>query len=227
MFDPECLICCLEGGSACSVHGQVAASDARNAPSDERIVPSVERVVPSDERGAPSDERPEEVFVAKQDREAESQVAVLVAKANILMHKAAALSANASPLCEVKFKRDLACFYGFTALDNFSRSQVGRIIEVLKHEPELLEVKADRLEAIAAKVVSKALLGDANKLPLPKVSVDWFMGYLLMQEKRAERSIEIMGADPFNQAKHIKLRDIYCQLRSHLARDIYVLHRNV
>jgi hypothetical protein len=213
MFDPECLICCLEGGSACSVHGQVAASD-------ERIAPSVERV-------APSDERPEEVFVAKQDREAESQVAVLVAKANILMHKAAALSADASPLCEVKFKRDLACFYGFTALDNFSRSQVGRIIEVLQAEPELLEVKADRLEAIAAKVVSKALLGDANKLPLPKVSVDWFLGYLLMQEKRAERSIEIMGADPFNQAKHIKLRDIYCQLRTHLARDIYVLHRNV
>jgi hypothetical protein len=221
MFDPECLICCLEGGSVCSVHGQVAASNARIALSVERGAPSVERVVPSDESTA------EEVFVAKQDREAESQVAVLVAQANILMHKAAALSANASPLCEVKFKRDLACFYGFTALDNFSRSQVGRIIEVLQAEPELLEVKADRLEAIAAKVVSKALLGDANKLPLPKVSVDWFMGYLLMQEKRAERSIEIMGADPFNQAKHIKLRDIYCQLRTHLARDIYVLHRNV
>ncbi|WP_445946940.1 hypothetical protein [Shewanella sp.] len=200
MFDPECLICCLEGGSACSVHGQVAASN---------------------ERIAPSNERPEAVFVAKQDREAESQVAVLVAKANILMHKAAALSANASPLCEVQFKRDLACFYGFTALDNFSRSQVGRIIEVLQAEPELLEVKADRLEALAAKVVSKALLGDANKLPLPKVSVDWFLGYLQMQEKRAERSIEMMSADPVNQAKHIKRRDIYCQLRTNLARDIY------
>jgi hypothetical protein len=66
------------------------------------------------------------------------------------------LNKNTSPMCEVKFKHDLACFYGFTALDNFSRSQVGRIIEVLKREPELIELKADRLEAIATKVVSKA-----------------------------------------------------------------------
>ena len=136
------------------------------------------------------------------------------------------LNKDTSPMCEVKFKRDLACFYGFTALDNFNRLQVGRMIDVLKHEPELLEVKTDRLEAIAVKIVSKALLGDANKLLLPQVSVDWFMGYLLMEEKRAERSIEITRIDPVNQAKHIKRRDIYYQLRTNLARDIYVESRN-
>ncbi|WP_254439888.1 hypothetical protein [Shewanella sp. Arc9-LZ] len=136
------------------------------------------------------------------------------------------LNKQNTPMCEVKFKHDLACFYGFTALDNFSRSQVGRIIDVLKREPELLEVKADRLEAIAGKIVSKVLLGDSNTLLLPQVSVDWFMGYLLMQEKRAERSIEETRIDPVNQAKHIKRRDIYYQLRTNLARDIYVESRN-
>jgi hypothetical protein len=201
MFDSECLICCLEGGKACSVHSQVTSSD-------EPITPEFAD------------------FMRKQEEAADPQVALLVAQAGVLMMKAAALAKDASPMCEIDFRRDRSTLYGFSTLDNFSRSQIGRIIDVLKREPELLEVKADRLEAIAVKVVSKVLLGDDSKLLLPQVSVDWFMGYLLMQEKRAERLIEMMRADPVNQAKHIKRRDIYCQLRTNLALSIYVENRN-
>jgi hypothetical protein len=201
MFDSECLICCLEGAKACSVHSQVTSSN-------EPITPKFAD------------------FLRKQDEAADPQVALLVAQADALMMKAAALSKNASPMCEVDFRRDRSTFYGFSTLDNFSRSQIGRIIDVLKREPELLKVKADRLEAIAAKIVSKVLLGDDSKLLLPQVSVDWFMGYLLMQEKRAERSIEITRIDPVNQAKHVNRRDIYCQLRTNLALSIYVENRN-
>jgi hypothetical protein len=201
MFDSECLICCLEGGKACSVHSQVGSND-------EPITPEFAD------------------FMRKQEEATDPQVALLVAQANVLMMKAAALSKDASPMCEIDFRRDRSTLYGFSTLDNFSRSQIGRIIDVLKREPELLEVKADRLEAIAVKVVSKVLLGDDSKLLLPQVSVDWFMGYLLMQEKRAERLIEMMRADPVNQAKHIKRRDIYCQLRTNLALSIYVENRN-
>ncbi|MGX9460592.1 hypothetical protein ACWXWU_05035 [Shewanella sp. A14] len=202
MFDSECLICCLEGGKACSVHGQVASSD------DVQISPEFAD------------------FLRKQEEAADPKVALLVAQADALMKKAAALVKDASPMCEIDFRRNRSTLYGFSNLDNFSRSQVGRMIELLKREPELLEVKADRLEAIAEKIVSKVLLGDDRKLLLPQVSVDWFMGYLLMQEKRAERSIEITRIDPVNQAKHIKRRDIYYQLRTNLARDIYVENRN-
>jgi hypothetical protein len=201
MFDSECLICCLEGGKACSVHSQVTSSD-------EPITPEFAD------------------FMRKQEEAADPQVALLVAQAGVLMMKAATLAKDASPMCEIDFRRDRSTLYGFSTLDNFSRSQIGRIIDVLKREPELLEVKADRLEAIAVKVVSKVLLGDDSKLLLPQVSVDWFMGYLLMQEKRAERLIEMMRADPVNQAKHIKRRDIYCQLRTNLALSIYVENRN-
>jgi hypothetical protein len=201
MFDSECLICCLEGGKACSVHSQVTSSD-------EPITPEFAD------------------FMRKQDEAADPQVALLVAQANVLMMKAAALSKNASAMCQVDLRRDRSTFYGFSTLDNFSRSQIGRIIDVLKREPELLKVKADRLEAIAAKIVSKVLLGDDSKLLLPQVSVDWFMGYLLMQEKRAERSIEVTRIDPVNQAKHVNRRDIYCQLRTNLALSIYVENRN-
>tara|TARA_R110001592_G_scaffold152074_1_gene379277 strand:+ start:63 stop:671 length:609 start_codon:yes stop_codon:yes gene_type:complete len=201
MFDSECLICCLEGGKACSVHGQVASSD------DVQISPEFA------------------AFLRKQEEAADPQVALLVAQAGVLMMKAAALAKDASPMCEIDFRRNRSTLYGFSTLDNFSRSQVGRMIDVLKREPELLEVNADRLEAIAVKIVSKVLLGDSNTL-LPQVSVDWFMGYLLMQEKRAERSIEITRIDPVNQAKHIKRRNIYYQLRTNLARDIYIENRN-
>jgi hypothetical protein len=165
-------------------------------------------------------------FLRKQEEAADPKVALLVAQAGVLMMKAAALAKDASPMCEIDFRRNRSTLYGFSTLDNFSRSQVGRMIEVLKREPELLNVKADRLEAITAKIVSKVLLGDDSKLLLPQVSVDWFMGYLLMQEKRAERSIEITRIDPVNQAKHIKRRDIYYQLRANLAWDIYVENRN-
>ena len=199
MFDSECLICCLEGGKACSVHGQVASSD------DVQISPEFAD------------------FLRKQEEAADPKVALLVAQAGVLMMKAASLAKDASPMCEIDFRRNRSTLYGFSTLDNFSRSQVGRMIELLKREPELLEVKADRLEAIAEKLVSKAILGDSNTLLLPQASVDWFMGYLLMQEKRAERSIEMMSADPVNQAKHIKRRDIYYQLRTNLALDLQVL----
>ncbi|MBB1320580.1 hypothetical protein [Shewanella sp. SR43-8] len=155
-----------------------------------------------------------------------SGIATLLHEAGCSMETVSELNKHTSPMCEVKFKDDVACFYGFTAFDNFRRSQVGRIIELLKREPELIEVKADRLEAIAEKLVSKAILGGSNTLLLPQASVDWFMGYLLMQEKRAERSIEITRIDPVNQAKHMKRRDIYYQLRTNLARDIYIENRN-
>ena len=164
-------------------------------------------------------------FLRKQEEAADPQVALLVAQADVLMMKAAALAKDASPMCEIDFRRNRSALYGFNTLDNFSRSQVGRMIDVLKREPELLNVKADRLEAIAEKLVSKVLLGDANTLLLPQVSVDWFMGYLLMKEKRAERSIEITRIDPVNQAKHIKRRNIYYQLRANLALDLQVLSK--
>ncbi|MDP5145490.1 hypothetical protein ORI98_03430 [Shewanella sp. ULN5] len=164
-------------------------------------------------------------FLRKQEEAADPQVALLVAQADALMKKAAALVKDASPMCEIDFRRNRSTLYGFNTLDNFSRSQVGRMIDVLKREPELLEVKADRLEAIAVKIVSKVLLGDDSKLLLPQVSVDWFMGYLLMKEKRAERSIEVTRIDPVNQAKHIKRRNIYYQLRTNLAWDIYFKNR--
>ena len=201
MFDSECLICCLEGGKACSVHSQVASSD------DVQISPEFAD------------------FLRKQEEAADPQVALLVAQAGVLMMKAAALAKDASPMCEIDFRRNRSTLYGFSTLDNFSRSHVDRMIDVLKREPELLEVNADRLEAIAVKIVSKVLLGDSNTLLLPQVSVDWFMGYLLMEEKRAERSIEITRIDPVNQAKHIKRRDIYYQLRTNLALDLQVLSK--
>jgi hypothetical protein len=165
-------------------------------------------------------------FLRKQEEAADPQVVLLVAQAGVLMMKAAALAKDASPMCEIDFRRNRSTLYGFSTLDNFSRSQVGRMIDVLKREPELLEVKADRLKGIAVKIVSKVLLGDDSKLLLPQVSVDWFMGYLLMQEKRAERSIEVTRIDPVNQAKHVNRRDIYCQLRTNLALSIYVENRN-
>jgi hypothetical protein len=65
------------------------------------------------------------------------------------------------------------------------------------------------------------ILGDEGTLMLPRVCVDWFLAYLQMEEMRAERSIEVTRIDPVNQAKHIKRRDIYSQLRTNLARDIY------
>ncbi|PKG79863.1 hypothetical protein CXF80_16970 [Shewanella sp. Actino-trap-3] len=197
MFDSECLICCLEGGKACSVHSQVGSND-------EPITPEFAD------------------FMRKQDEAADPQVALLVAQADALMMKAAALSKNASAMCQVDLRRDRSTLYGFSTLDNFSRSQIGRIVELLRVQPELKDLNTDRLVNIANRVVSRVILGDQDTLVLPQVCVDWFLGYLLMQEKRAECSIETTSVDPVNQAKHIKRRNIYYQLRTNLAWNIYV-----
>ncbi|MDT3273994.1 hypothetical protein Q4Q54_10920 [Shewanella sp. SP2S2-4] len=199
MFDPECLICCLEGGAACSVHGDVANRD------DEPVTPAFAD------------------YMRREDEAVDSKVALLVAQANVLMMQAAALSKNTLPMCKVDLRRELATFYGFSTLDNFSRLQVGRIVELLRTQPELEALDNVSLVEIANKVVSRVILGDEGTLMLPRVCVDWFLGYLQMEEMRAERSIEVTRIDPVNQAKHIKRRDIYSQLRTNLARDIYHL----
>ena len=199
MFDPECLICCLEGGAACSVHGDAANRD------DEPVTPAFAD------------------YMRREDEAADPKVALLVAQANVLMMQAAALSNNTLPMCQVDLRRELATFYGFSTLDNFSRLQVGRIVELLRTQPELEALDNVSLVEIANKVVRRVILGDEGTLMLPRVCVDWFLGYLQMEEMRAERSIEVTRIDPVNQAKHIKRRDIYSQLRTNLARDIYHL----
>ncbi|SUI79454.1 hypothetical protein [Shewanella baltica] len=199
MFDPECLICCLEGGAACSVHGDVANRD------DEPVTPAFAD------------------YMRREDEAVDSKVALLVAQANVLMMQAAALSKNTLPMCQVDLRRELSTFYGFSTLDIFSRLQVGRIVELLRTQPELEALDNVSLVEIANKVVSRVILGDEGTLMLPRVCVDWFLGYLQMEEMRAERSIEVTRIDPVNQAKHIKRRDIYSQLRTNLARDIYHL----
>ena len=199
MFDPECLICCLESGAACSVHCDAANRD------DEPVTPAFAN------------------YMRREDEAADPKVALLVAQANVLMMQAAALSKNTLPMCQVDLRRELATFYGFSTLANFSRLQVGRIVELLRTQPELEALDNVSLVEIANKVVSRVILGDAGTLMLPRVCVDWFLGYLQMEEMRAERSIEVTRIDPVNQAKHIKRRDIYSQLRTNLARDIYHL----
>ncbi|MGI2067865.1 hypothetical protein [Shewanella sp. MF08487] len=199
MFDPECLICCLEGGAACSVHGDAANRD------DEPVTPAFAD------------------YMRREDEVVDSKVALLVAQANVLMMQAAALSKNTLPMCQVDLRRELATFYGFSTFDNFSRLQVGRIVELLRTQPELEALDTVSLVEIANKVVRRVILGDEGTLMLPRVCVDWFLGYLQMEEMRAERSIEVTRIDPVNQAKHIKRRDIYSQLRTNLARDIYHL----
>jgi hypothetical protein len=113
MFDPECLICCLEGGAACSVHGDVANRD------DEPVTPAFAD------------------YMRREDEAVDSKVALLVAQSNVLMMQAAALSKNTLPMCQVDLRRELSTFYGFSTLDNFSRAQVGRIVELLRTQPEL------------------------------------------------------------------------------------------
>ena len=128
---------------------------------------------------------------------------------------------SASPMCNVEVRRDIATLYGFSTLDNFSRAQVGRIVELLRTQPELAELDTVSLAEIANNVVCRVILGDEATLMLPRVCVDWFLGYLQMEEMRAERSIALTRIDPVNQAKHIHRRDIYCQLRTNLAREVY------
>ncbi|MEL4390667.1 hypothetical protein [Shewanella xiamenensis] len=197
MFDPECLICCLEGGAACSVHGDAANRD------NEPVTPEFS------------------VFMQRENEAVDPKVALLVAQANVLMMKAAALSKKTLPMCQVDLRRELATFYGFSTLDNFSRAQVGRIVELLRTQPELAALDSACLVEIANNVVKRVILGDEASLMLPQVCVDWFLGYLQMEEMRAERSIAVTRIDPVNQAKHIHRREIYCQLRTNLAREVY------
>ncbi|MEI8613566.1 hypothetical protein P4S54_07610 [Shewanella sp. PP-He15 brown] len=225
MFDPECLICCLEGGAACSVHGQVSSDDG----------PAVAALTEMET----------------------AQVTLLVMQAKQLMLKAMALKAKSkmpnstqpnakdpsaatserAPLSGVNMGKDIACFHGHTTADLFRRTQVGRMVEVLRSCDELQHSRPERWAVIATDIVDKALLGSSKQLLLPTVSIDWIMNYLLMEEQRAERSIALLagdvGAADMSAANvnaivtsrnvHIKRRDFFSQLRSNLAHKVYLL----
>ncbi|MEM6231971.1 hypothetical protein [Shewanella scandinavica] len=230
MFDPECLICCLEGGAACSVHGQVSRDDG----------PAVAALTEMET----------------------AQVTLLMMQAKQLMLKAMALKAMAlkaksnmpnanelsaatserAALSGVNMGKDIACFHGHTTADLFRRTQVGRMVEVLRNCDELQHSRPERWAVIATDIVDKALLGSNKQLLLPTVSIDWIMNYLLMEEQRAERSIALLAADVgaadasavdmsaanvnaivTSRNAHIKRRDFFSQLRSNLAHEVYLL----
>lgn len=220
MFDPECLICCLEGGAACSVHGQVRSADG----------PAVAALTEMET----------------------AQVTLLMMQAKQLMLKAMALKSKSkmpnanelsaatserAPLSGVNMGKDIACFHGHTTAELFKRTQVGRMVEVLRSCDELQHSRPERWAVIATDIVDKALLGSGKQLLLPTVSIDWIMNYLLMEEQRAERSIALLagdvGAADMNAAnvntivtsrnEHIKRRDFFSQLRSNLAHEVYLL----
>ena len=132
----------------------------------------------------------------------------------------------------VNMGKDIACFHGRTTADLFRRTQVGRMVEVLRNCDELQHSRPERLAVIATDIVDKALLGSSKQLLLPTVSIDWIMNYLLMEEQRAERSIALLAedvgaADMSAIAKsrnvHIKRRDFFSQLRSNLAHKVDLL----
>ncbi|MCU7976126.1 hypothetical protein L5M43_12775 [Shewanella sp. SW36] len=230
MFDPECLICCLEGGAACSVHGQVSRADGP-------------------------------VVAALTEMET-AQVTLLMMQAKQLMLKAMALKAKSNmpnstqpnvpelsaatseraALSGVNMGKDIACFHGHTTAELFKRTQVGRMVEVLRSCDELQHSRPERLAVIATDIVDKALLGSGKQLLLPTVSIDWIMNYLLMEEQRAERSIALLAVDKgagdvgavdmsaanvnaivTSRNVHIKRRDFFSQLRSNLAHKVYLL----
>ncbi|MEI8602536.1 hypothetical protein P4S55_17760 [Shewanella sp. PP-Sp27a-2] len=230
MFDPECLICCLEGGAACSVHGQVRSADGP-------------------------------VVAALTEMET-AQVTLLMMQAKQLMLKAMALKAKSNmpnstepnakdlsaatseraALSGVNMGKDIAYFHGHTTAELFRRTQVGRMVEVLRNCDELQHSRPERLAVIATDIVDKALLGSGKQLLLPTVSIDWIMNYLLMEEQRAERSIALLakdvgagdvGAADMSTANvnaivtsrnvHIKRRDFFSQLRTNLAHEVYLL----
>lgn len=164
-------------------------------------------------------------FMQREDEAADPKVSLLVAQANVLMMKAAALSKNTLPMCKVDFQRELSTFYGFTTLDNFSRPQIGRIVDLLRAQPALEQFEIVSLMEIASKIVNRVILGDERTLMLPQVCIDWFLGYLQMEEMRAERSISETRIDPVNQEKHIKRRETYSQLRTNLTRKLYQTDR--
>lgn len=236
MFDPECLICCLEGGAACSVHGQVSRDDG----------PAVAALTEMET----------------------AQVTLLMMQAKQLMLKAMALKSKSNmpnstepnstepnakdlsaatseraALSGVNMGKDIACFHGHTTAELFRRTQVGRMVEVLRNCDELQHSRPERLAVIATDIVDKALLGSGKQLLLlPTVSIDWIMNYLLMEEQRAERSIALLAADVgaadasavdmsaanvnvivTSRNVHIKRRDFFSQLRSNLAHKVYLL----
>ncbi|WP_415776218.1 hypothetical protein ACMYQ1_08980 [Shewanella oncorhynchi] len=235
MFDPECLICCLEGGAACSVHGQVS-----------------------------SDDRPAVAALTEMET---AQVTLLMMQAKQLMLKAMALKSKSNmpnstepnvaelsanelsaatseraALSGVNMGKDIACFHGHTTAELFKRTQVGRMVEVLRSCDELQHSRPERWAVIATDIVDKALLGNGKQLLLPTVSIDWIMNYLLMEEQRAERSIALLAEDvgaadmsaanvnaanvsaiATSRNAHIKRRDFFSQLRSNLAHKVYLL----
>ncbi|MGR3972767.1 hypothetical protein [Shewanella sp. 1180_01] len=225
MFDPECLICCLEGGAACSVHGQVSSDDG----------PAVTALTEMET----------------------AQVTLLMMQARQLMLKAMALKSKSNmpnstepnvaernagtteraALSGVNMGKDIACFHGHTTAELFRRTQVGRMVEVLRNCDELQHSRPERWAVIATDIVDKALLGSGKQLLLPTVSIDWIMNYLLMEEQRAERSIALLAADVgaadmsaanvnaivTSRNVHIKRRDFFSQLRSNLAHKVYLL----
>lgn len=212
MFDPECLICCLEGGAACSVHGQVSRDDG----------PAVAALTEMET----------------------AQVTLLMMQAKQLMLKAMALKSKSNmpnstqpnvkdpsandlnaatseraPLSGVNMGKDIACFHGQTTAELFKRTQVGRMVEVLRNCDELQHSRPERWAVIATDIVDKALLGSSKQLLLPTVSIDWIMNYLLMEEQRAERSIALLAEDvgAADMSAIAKSRNVHIKRRDFLA----------
>lgn len=230
MFDPECLICCLEGGAACSVHGQVRSADG----------PAVAALTEM--------ETAQVTLLVMQAKQLMLKAMALKSKSNMpnstepnVAELSAATSERAA-LSGLNMGKDIACFHGHTTAELFRRTQVGRMVEVLRRCDELQHSRPERLAVIATDIVDKALLGSSKQLLLPTVSIDWIMNYLLMEEQRAERSIALLAEDvgaadmsavDVNAADmsaiaksrnvHIKRRDFFSQLRSNLAHEVYLL----
>ena len=235
MFDPECLICCLEGGAACSVHGQVSSDDG----------PAVAALTEM--------ETAQVTLLMMQAKQLMLKAMALKAKSNMpnrTEHNAKELSAATSEraaLSGVNMGKDIACFHGHTTAELFRRTQVGRMVEVLRGCDELQHSRPERWAVIATDIVDKALLGSGKQLLLPTVSIDWIMNYLLMEEQRAERSIALLAADvgaadasaadasaanvnaadmsaiATSRNVHIQRRDFFSQLRTNLAHKVYLL----
>ena len=225
MFDPECLICCLEGGAACSVHGQVSRADGP-------VVAALTEM-----------ETAQVTLLMMQAKQLMLKAMALKAKSNMPnANELSAATSERAALSGVNMGKDIACFHGHTTAELFRRTQVGRMVEVLRNCDELQHSRPERWAVIATDIVDKALLGSSKQLLLPTVSIDWIMNYLLMEEQRAERSIALLAADVgaadasaadmsaanvnaivTSRNVHIKRRDFFSQLRSNLAHEVYLL----
>lgn len=230
MFDPECLICCLEGGAACSVHGQVSRDDG----------PAVAALTEM--------ETAQVTLLVMQARQLMLKAMALKSKSNMPnstepnVPELSAATSERAALSGVNMGKDIACFHGHTTAELFKRTQVGRMVEVLRGCDELQHSRPERWAIIATDIVDKALLGSGKQLLLPTVSIDWIMNYLLMEEQRAERSIALLAEDVgvgdasavdmsaanvnaivTSRNVHIKRRDFFSQLRSNLAHEVYLL----